>query len=373
MSGGRGSNVWDSTVVVVETDTGLRGLGEVCPLGATYIAAYAAGARTGMGLIAPNLIGADPCELDHINRRMDGLLKGHPYVKSAIDIACWDILGQASGLPLVTLLGGRMRPTVPLYQVLSFDTPQAMAAQLRGARAKGYRAFQAKVGGDVLTDIARIRAMAAATKTGDRLICDANGGWMAHEAARVVDAVRDLDIFIEQPCATYEACVTIRRRTERPFILDEVIDSVPAVIRAHADGALDGVNLKISKFGGLTRAKQFRDLCITLGIPMTIEEAGGGNVAAAAVAAFAQSTPEPFHLSTSNSYFEMERNIATGAPRIVNAAISASDKPGLGLTLKSGEPGTPFLDTAAGWTQVGGGRSAARWPGRASSRRGRKR
>ena len=347
MSGGRGSSVWDSTVVVVETDTGLKGLGEVCPLGATYIPAYAAGARTGMALIAPNLIGADPCELEAINRRMDGLLKGHPYVKSALDIACWDILGQASGLPLVTLLGGRFRKTVPLYQVLSFDTPAAMAAQLRGARAKGYRAFQAKVGGDVATDIARIRALAAAARPGDRLICDANGGWIGHEAARVVRAVRDLDIFIEQPCATYEACLTIRRRTDRPFILDESIDSIPAVLRAHADGAMDGVNLKISKFGGLTRARQFRDLCVALGVPMTIEEAGGGNVAAAAVAAFAQSTPEPFHLSTSNSYFEMERNIAFGAPAIKDAAVSASDRPGLGLTLRPGALGEPVLDTGA--------------------------
>src|SRR5678815_4383938 len=86
-SGGKSVSVFDSTVVRVETNTGLSGYGEVCPLGPAYLPAYASGARTGLAELAPALLGEDPRQLDHLNRRMDAVLKGHAYVKSAVDIA----------------------------------------------------------------------------------------------------------------------------------------------------------------------------------------------------------------------------------------------------------------------------------------------
>ena len=80
---------------------------------------------------------------------------------------------------------------------------------------------------------------------GDVLVADANTGWLPHEAARVVRAVRDVDVYIEQPCATYEECLSIRRRTDHPFVLDETIDGIDVLLRAAGDGAMDVVNLKI--------------------------------------------------------------------------------------------------------------------------------
>src|SRR3954453_2835993 len=106
-SGGNAVTVFDSTVVKVETDAGLVGWGEVCPLGPAYLPAYAAGVRTGLAELAPHLLGQNPLELAKLNRRMDAALKGHPYVKSAVDMACWDVLGKAAGLPVCALLGGR--------------------------------------------------------------------------------------------------------------------------------------------------------------------------------------------------------------------------------------------------------------------------
>ena len=132
---------------------------------------------------------------------MDDVLKGHPYVKSAIDMACWDILGQAAGLPVCTLLGGRYGDDFVLYRAISQEAPDDMAARVAGYRAEGYRRFQLKVGGDPVTDIARIRAVAAVLEPGDRLVADANTGWLMHDAARVVRALRDVDVYIEQPCA----------------------------------------------------------------------------------------------------------------------------------------------------------------------------
>src|SRR6185295_19505447 len=99
--------LFDSTVVAVETDAGITGYAECCPLGPAYLPAYAAGVRAGLKEIGPKLLGLDPRDLGVLNRRMDQALRGHPYVKSGIDVACWDILGKATDQPVVTLLGGR--------------------------------------------------------------------------------------------------------------------------------------------------------------------------------------------------------------------------------------------------------------------------
>jgi L-alanine-DL-glutamate epimerase-like enolase superfamily enzyme len=155
-SGGKSVTVFDSTIVGVETDTGLIGYGEVCPLGPFYLPAYAEGVRAGLRELGPHLLGEDPRQLVKLNRKMDAALKGHPYVKSGIDIACWDILGQAAGLPVCELLGGRYGDDVHLYRAISQDTPAAMASRVAGYRGEGYRRFQLKVGGDPDVDIERI-------------------------------------------------------------------------------------------------------------------------------------------------------------------------------------------------------------------------
>src|SRR6266702_4051540 len=95
-SGGKAVTVFDSTVVQVDTDAGVTGYGEVCPLGPFYLPAYANGVRAGLAELGPHLLGEDPLQLGKLNRRMDAALKGHAYVKSGIDMACWDILGKAT-------------------------------------------------------------------------------------------------------------------------------------------------------------------------------------------------------------------------------------------------------------------------------------
>src|SRR6516165_10563698 len=138
-SGGKSVTVFDSTVVAVETDAGLVGHGEVCPLGPFYLPAYAEGVRAGIRELGPHLIGEDPRQLGKLNRLMDAALKGHPYVKSGIDIACWDILGQTAGLPVCELLGGRYGEDFPLYRAISQESPEEMADRVAEYRAQGYR------------------------------------------------------------------------------------------------------------------------------------------------------------------------------------------------------------------------------------------
>ncbi len=334
-AGGKSVKVFDSTVVRVETDEGITGHGEVCPLGPVYLPAYAEGARAGIQVLAPALLGQDPTQLVKLNRHMDATLKGHPYVKSAIDMACWDILGQATGQPVSNLLGGRYGDDFLLYRAISQEAPEAMAGKVAGYRAEGYRKFQLKVGGDPETDIERIRAVSAELQRGDVLIADANTGWLMHQAARVVRAVKDIDVYIEQPCETFEECYSIRKMTDHPFVLDESIDGLPILLRANSLQAMDVVNIKISKFGGLTKARQARDLCVSLGIAMTIEDSWGGDIITAAISHLAHSTPTELLFSSTdfNSYVTV--SIADGAPQRDNGRLAAAITPGLGITPKT--------------------------------------
>ncbi|MCH8998589.1 MAG: mandelate racemase/muconate lactonizing enzyme family protein [Proteobacteria bacterium] len=345
-SGGKSVSVFDSTVVRVETDEGVTGHGEVCPLGPFYLASYAAGVRAGIAELAPDLIGLDPRELGVLDRRMDALLKGHPYVKSALDMACWDILGQAAGLPVCTLLGGRFGADTVLYRAISQATPEAMAAKVAGYRAEGYRRFQLKVGGDPDEDIARIHAVSEILQPGDVLVADANTGWLAHQALRVVRAVEDVDVYIEQPCLTYEECLSVRRHCDHPFVLDESVDDIAMLLRGHADQAMDVVNIKINKLGGLTKAARARDLCVSMGLAMTIEDTWGGDIVTAAIAHLYHSTPEQFRFTATdfNSYVTV--SIAEGAPERKDGRMAASTAPGLGITPRMEVLGEPVIDVS---------------------------
>jgi L-alanine-DL-glutamate epimerase-like enolase superfamily enzyme len=241
------------------------------------------------------------------------------------------------------LLGGRYGEDFGLYRAISQESPEAMASRVAAYRAEGYRRFQLKVGGDANVDIERIRSVSAQLKPGDRLVADANTGWLMHDAMRVVRAIEDVDVYVEQPCLTYEECLTVRRHTNHPFVLDEVIDDVNVLIRGKADMAMDVVNLKISRFGGLTKTRQARDLCVSLGIAVTLEDSWGSDIATAAIAHLAHSTPPEFLFTTTdfNSYVTV--STADGAPRRVNGRMAASTRPGLGITPKMEVLGEPVL------------------------------
>lgn len=345
-SEGKSVDVFDTTVVEVLTDTEHVGFGEVCPLGPVYLPAYAAGARQGIQELAPLLIGQDPTQLWALNYAMDKSMKGHPYVKSAIDMACWDILGKSAGMPVCHLLGGRYGEDVVLYRAISQRPAKEMAENVRDYRNQGYRRFQLKVGGDPNDDIERIRAVRQILGPGDKLVADANTGWLMHEAMRVVGAVSDLDVYIEQPCLTYEQCLSIRKQTHLPFVLDEVIDSVSAILRGAKDSAMDVVNIKISKFGGLTRAKQARDLCVSLGIAMTLEDSWGGDIITAAISHLAHSTPTEFLFTSTDFNSYVTQDLANGAPKRIDGRMQASTEPGLGITPLMDVLGDPVWQTS---------------------------
>eukprot|EP00794_Sanderia_malayensis_P014318 gene14318-15807_t len=342
-SDGKSVSVFDTTIVEILTDAGISGVGEVCPLGSSYLPSYANGVRCGLKELCGSLVGCDPTEIGVMNSLMDYQLKGHPYVKSPIDMACWDILGKKAGLPVCTLLGGRFGESVQLYRAISRQPAMVMAENVRQYMEEGYDRFQLKVGGKLEEDIARIRAVRSVLKPHQCLVADANTGWLSHEAITIANAVKDLDVYIEQPCATYDECHRVRKHTNLPFVLDEVVHDVDSLIKAHHDNAADIVNLKISKFGGLTKIKQARDLCVSIGLPMCLEDTWGSDIVTSAIVHLAHSTPEKFRFSSTdfNSYNSV--SVANGAPERKNGRVTATNKPGLGVELRQSVVGKPIF------------------------------
>ncbi len=332
---------FDTSIVVIETDKNIIGIGEVCTLGSSYLPAYSKGVRSGILEIGQSLIGMNPTDIANINLEMEKKLKGHPYVKSPIDMACWDILGKYHKMPLWKLLGGKFGEEIDLYRAISQEDSETMKSKVKEYKEEGYSKFQLKVGGEYEEDIERITSVSSILDSNNILVADANTGWKSHEALKVIKKTSKLDVYIEQPCETYRDCVAVRKKTINPFILDESIDSINNFLQAYNDGAMDIINLKISKLGGLYKSKQLRDLCIELKIPMTIEDSWGGDIATAAISHLAHSTPEKFRFSSTdfNSYNSF--SYSEGSPQRIDGKMTASDSYGLGVELdfsKLGEP-----------------------------------
>jgi len=349
-SGGRSASGFDATLVRLDTDEGVVGWGEMAPLGSFYDPAFAAGAREALRILAPLVLGLDPREHATLTATVDRHLAGHPYAKSALDMAAWDAAGIAAGLPLAELLGGRDGTTVPLYRSVAQGSPQAMAGCAARYVHEGYRRIQVKVGLDPRDDVERMAAVADVLPAGTVVYADANAAWTPGEARQFLRATRDLDYVLEQPCADHDANVTVRAACDRPFVLDESIDSLAALLRAHRAGLMDGVTLKIARLGGVSRTRLVRDVAVELGLQVTVEDTGGAHVDTAAIAHLSLSTPVGARTHTVDFHHWVTVGNGTGDLLCEDGTMSAPTGPGLGITVDLDALGDPMfvVDRRAG-------------------------
>jgi len=344
MSEGRVLDALPSTIVRVVTAGGLAGHGEVCPLGTRYLPAFAEGARAALREIGPALIGVDAANLAAVGDAMDRALLGHAYAKSPVDVACWDILGRRTGMPLYALLGGLRTERFPLYVAVPLAPVDEMARFVEERMAGGMRHFQLKLGADPHEDAARAAAVARVVGDQGIVIADANCGWLAQDAVVAARLLDPLDrVYLEQPCRTLEECVAVRRHTTLPLVLDEVILDVPSLMRAVSANALEAFNLKISRVGGLTKARLMRDLAQELGLRVTIEDTWGGDVTTATVAHLAASTRAEHLLTVSFMNDWTNEHLAGHEPRSSNGMGAAPTGPGLGIEVDLERLGEPLF------------------------------
>lgn len=343
---GFAQDVCETTIVQIDTDEGITGFGEMCPTGPYYMQAFSEGAVAGIPVIAKHLIGEDPIQIERLNKLMDVKLKGQNYVKSAIDIALWDIAGKAFGRPVCELLGGRYDKPVPLYRTLHLfkqhdDTPEMLAQRARDYKGMGYKHLQIKGGNPPDRDIANVLAVAEVAEPTDTYYIDANTGWSLYGAMKVAKGIEGTRCIIEQPCATLEEIATLRKHTNCPIKLDESMETIYDLLRAHQMQAIDICCIKIGRVGGLTKARRMRDMCVELGISVVAEETWGSDFAHAAAAHFAQSTHSKFIICSTDLANYLTIKTADGTPVTKDGCFEATNAPGLGLTPRMDVLGKP--------------------------------
>ncbi|KAK4494893.1 hypothetical protein PRZ48_014249 [Zasmidium cellare] len=348
LSGGRTYTSFEAAIVRITTDNGIDGWGETTPFGSTYIAAHARGVRAAIEELAPHLIGLDPRRVDRINDAMDAALVGHESAKSALDIACWDLFGKSTGLPVCDLLGGRTEDTLPTISSIHVGIPAEMRRRVARYREKGYVGHSVKIGGDPEVDARRIAESLADKQPGEFFLVDGNGGLTVETTLRMLRLLPPgLDFVLEAPCATWRENQSLRRRTDIPLVFDELATTPSSIVQMVADDAGEGTNLKISKAGGLTQARRIRDICIAAGYTMPVQDTVGSDIAFAAIVHLAQTIPERYlrcvlecrdmvTLKTADGTYE-------GAFDVRDGRVTAPNAPGLGIVPRLDVLGEPVM------------------------------
>ena len=210
----------DDTIVRLETDAGIVGWGEVCPIASTYQPEHALGVRAAIEEMAPGLIGEDPTQTDRINATMNRWLMGGEYAKSAIDIACWDITGKAYHRPLYHLIGGRMQEKARAYPEIEMGPPEIVERRISQYREEGFRHFQVKAGrgSNFDLDIARMRKAGKFMTVDDAWGADLSAAAQAHMAVSTPETTF---------AATYVSSYFSNARydEEAPMVVDGFLDT----------------------------------------------------------------------------------------------------------------------------------------------------
>ncbi|MEJ2177463.1 MAG: enolase C-terminal domain-like protein, partial [Gammaproteobacteria bacterium] len=242
------------------------------------------------------------------------------------------------------LLGGRLQQEFPLYKAVPLAAPDEMKDYVLKRMEEGIHRFQLKIGADPYEDAERVRHVVEVTGDKDYIVADANGGWRLQDAmvaARLLEPFHR--VFFEEPCKTLEECLYVRRHTNLPMVLDEVITDVNTMVHAFYRGGMEAVNLKISKFAGLTGSKLVRDLADKLGLRVTIEDSWGGDLVTAAVSHLAASTKADQVLTVSFMNDWTNEHVAGYMPRSEQGMGSAPTGPGLGVEVDTDLLGQPIF------------------------------
>jgi cis-L-3-hydroxyproline dehydratase len=342
LSGGREYKSFDATIIRITTQDGIEGWGESTPFGPNWIASHALGVRAGIAEMAPSLIGLDPRRVERVYDAMDLALVGHSHAKTAIDVACWDIFGKSVGLPVCDLLGGRTNVEMPVISSIYMGDPDDMRRRVAKHRAMGYIGHSVKIGDDPALDAARVAASLADKRPGEFYIVDANGGMTVETALRMLRLLpHGLDFVLEAPCATWRECVSLRRRTDVPIIFDELAVDDASIIQLIADDAAEGIGLKISKNGGLTKGRRHRDICVAAGYTVSVQETTGSDIAFAAIVHLGQTVPEKNLRCVLESRDIVALKTADGPFEVRNGRVTAPNLPGLGITPRLDVLGEP--------------------------------
>lgn len=335
---GGGTPTADHVLVRLHTDTGTTGIGEASP--SPFFSSETQGSVLSAidEHISPAISGLSPMNLTAIHEAMDEALKGNPFAKTAIDIACYDAAGKRLDTPASTLLGGRVRDRILVGQSIGIkETDQAVEDARTYVEEWGFNSIKVKVGTDPETDIERTKAIVEAVGDKVSIRVDANQGYRADQAIRVFSRLEsecELQL-VEQPVSR-DDLAGMRRVTEAlttPVLADETVYSPSDATDVVREEAADIINIKINKGGGLYRAQQIADIAAGAHLPLAIGSMVELGVGTAAGAHFAATLPHATYPSDVKGPSLHEDSVLETPLRIEDGYTYVPDGPGLGIAL----------------------------------------
>lgn len=326
-------------LVKIHTDEGIVGLGEVSCTPRWSGEDQVTAAHFIEKLLAPQLEGENPTEVERLSARLRRALAGNPFTKAALEMSLWDILGKVAGLPLYRLLGGPVREYVTTKWSVSGLEPERAAEIAAWAAGQGFRTMKVKVGIDAEQDVERVRAVRQAVGPGVRLGVDANGGWSPRTAVQMIRRLCEFNIyFVEQPVAPLDEAwmAEVRRQIQIPVMADESLYTLQDAMALARGGAADVFSIYVGKAGGIGPARKIAALAEAAGLTCTVGSNLELGVASAAMIHLAMATPgigaEEFPCDIIGPLFYESDILAEPLP-ITAGQARPPERPGLGVEL----------------------------------------
>jgi L-alanine-DL-glutamate epimerase-like enolase superfamily enzyme len=326
-------------LVKIHTDEGLTGLGEVSCTPRWSGEDQVTAAHFIDTIFAPLLIGLDPRDIERLTGKMRYALSGHPFTKAALEMALWDILGKAAGLPVYRLLGGPVRDFVPTKWSISGVEPVRAAEIATWAVEQGFRTMKVKVGIDPDQDVARVRAVREAVGPNVRLGVDANGAWTPAQAVRMIRRLSEFDIyFAEQPVPPGDVTwlADVRKQVAVPLIADESVYTIQDALSLVRAQAADVFSIYIGKSAGIGPGRKISAIAEAAGLACTIGSNLEMGVGSAAMIHLAMATPAlgtaEYPCDIIGPMFYTDELLKEALP-IRGGEARALDGPGLGVEL----------------------------------------
>jgi L-alanine-DL-glutamate epimerase-like enolase superfamily enzyme len=350
MSGGAAKGA-DAVVLKIHTDEGITGVSETGDTSLWYMGESQDSILYNIiNVFGPQiLLGEDPFNIERIVMRMDKAARANNQSKAVVDYALHDLMGKALGVPVYKLLGGLVNEKIALAFVMSSGTAEAVAAEGRALVKAGFKGLKLKVGARTPDeDIEMVGALRAAVGSNIKVMIDANGGWMYHQALYVLQRVAKYDIFVaEQPVPWWDidGLARLRRKVDVPVFPDESAAELGHVLQIIEKEAADGLFLKVPKAGGILKSQKWVAIAQAANLPVMCGCMINTGLGCAAEAHFLAGTAwmgkiEQESIGPLNLYSiydtvstPLKNDLAVKVPRYENGFLYPPDGPGLGVEL----------------------------------------
>ena len=323
----------DYTIVFVETDAGVTGLGEVDSVFK----------RRGHLLrndvdqaLAPAVLGEDPFRIAHLVQKMDQVLDGVEEAKAGIEMALWDIVGKTLKTPVYNLLGGKVRDRIPLSYSIPFGPPDQMAMFATERVRAGHKTIKVKVGSEnSANDINAVKLIREAIGPDIKLRVDGNMGWpTAKHAIRMIREMERWNLeLVEQPLPAHDldGMAEVRRNIGVPLMADESVRSPRSAMDVIRHGAADIANVYVTEAGGLLNATRIFAICEAAGMPCMIGSMPEFGIGTAAQIHLGVAMTNLGPDSDACGVLYHQEDLLTRPLRIENGFSYPPDGPGLGV------------------------------------------